>query len=139
MVPAVSTVPSLMNCDDMIFVDGFVSDSWPSQGSGGPINTGVRTIYINSQLNTRSYYYHIPSSYQSNKAVPLMLLFHGAAGAGNAPSAAEYVRNMWLPTAESQDFIIVAQVATGTQGGGWVPTNMESYFGKNNGRYKQSL
>ncbi|KAA3649537.1 MAG: hypothetical protein DWP95_02005, partial [Proteobacteria bacterium] len=72
----------------MIFVDGFVSESWPSQGNGGPVNTGQRTIYINGQLGDRDYYYHIPSSYQSGQAMPLMLLFHGAAGAGTAPASA---------------------------------------------------
>ena len=120
---AVHTMPSLMDCDDMIFVDGFVSDSWPSQGSGGSVNTGSRTIYINSQLQYRSYYYHIPSSYQGLKALPIMYLFHGAAGAGNAPWAAEYSRDLWQATAEAHQIIVVAQVATGQQGG-WIPSNM---------------
>ena len=120
---AVHTMPSLMDCDDMIFVDGFISDSWPSQGSGGPVNTGVRSIYINNQLGDRDYYYHIPSNYQSNKAIPLMLLFHGTAGAGNSPWAAEITRNLWQASAELNNFIIVAQVSTGQQGG-WLPGNM---------------
>ncbi len=120
---AVHTMPSLMDCEDMIFVDGFVSESWPSQGSGGPVNTGVRSIYINSQLGYRSYYYHIPSSYQSNQAIPVIFLLHGAAGAGNAPWAAEYSRDLWQTTAEAHNFIVVAQVATGQQGG-WIPGNM---------------
>lgn len=129
-VYAISTVPSLMRCDDMIFVDGFVSESWPSQGSGGPVSTGVRSIYINSQLGNRSYYYHIPSNYQSIKALPIMFLFHGAAGAGQAPGAAQAVRNLWLATAEANDLIIVAQVATGTQNGSWVPANIEIILDK---------
>ncbi|MCW8870535.1 MAG: hypothetical protein OQK49_07505 [Proteobacteria bacterium] len=120
---AVATMPSLMNCQDMIFVDGFVSDSQPSQGSGGPVNTGVRTIYINAQLGNQSYYYHIPASYQSNQALPIMLLFHGAAGAGQSSFAAEYSRNLWQATAEANNFIIVAQISTGQQGG-WIPNNM---------------
>lgn len=126
---AVRTMPSLMDCNDMIFVDGFVPESWPSQGSGGPVNTGVRTIYINSQLDYRSYYYHIPSSYQSNKAIPMMLLFHGAAGAGQSSVAAEYTRNLWQTTAEANNLIIVAQVATGQQGG-WIPGNMVTILNK---------
>lgn len=126
---AVGTMPSLMDCSDMIFVDGFVSESWPSQGSGGPVNTGVRTIFINSQLNQRSYYYHIPSSYQNNKAMPLMLLFHGAGGAGTAPSSAETSRDLWQATAEANHFIIVAQVATGQQGG-FIPANMVAILDK---------
>ncbi len=127
---AVHTMPSLMDCEDMIFVNGFVSDSWPSQGSGGPVNTGVRTIYINSQLQYRNYYYHIPSSYQGQKALPIMFLFHGAAGAGQAPGAAQDVRNLWLTTAETHGFIIVAQVATGTQYGSWEPANIGTIMDK---------
>ncbi len=120
----IATMPSLMDCDDMIFVDGFVSDSVPSNGSGGGVQTGSHTIYVNSQLGYQTFYYHIPSTYQAGKAMPLMMLFHGAAGAGNAPAAAEYLRNMWKNEAESNNFIIVAQVATGQQSGSWVPQNM---------------
>ncbi|MCX7546014.1 hypothetical protein [Marinicella gelatinilytica] len=120
---AISTVPSLMDCDDMIFVDGFVSESWPSNGSGGPVNTGFRSIYINSQLGNRTFYYHIPSSYQSGHAMPIMFLFHGAGGAGTAPAGAKYSRDMWLNESQASGFIIVAQVATGSQGG-WIQSNM---------------
>jgi len=120
----VATVPSLMACDDMIFVDGFVSESLPSAGSGGAVNTGTRTIYVNSQLGNQTYYYHIPSTYQATTAMPLMMLFHGQAGQGGAPGAAQYLRNLWKSEAESNNFIIVAQVATGPQSGSWVPSNM---------------
>lgn len=120
----VATVPSLMDCDDMIFVDGFVSESMPTNGSGGSVQTGSRTIYVNSSLGNQTFYYHIPSTYQAGKAIPIMMLFHGAAGAGNAPAAAEYLRDLWLNTAEANNFIIVAQVATGQQYGSWVHSNM---------------
>ncbi len=113
---ATASVPSLNQCPDMIFIDGVENNSSPSNGMGGSYpGAGMRTINGNN-----TYYYYIPNSYQPSQPIPLMVVWHGAAGAGNAPAAAENMRDFWQSEAELYGFIVVAQVATGSSGG-WVP------------------
>jgi len=115
-VNAAASVASLNQCPDMIFIDGFKDESIPSDGMGGSFPGSFQTtINVNN-----TYYYYIPSSYQTDQAMPLLVVWHGAAGAGNAVSAAIATRDYWVAEAESNHFIVVAQVATGASGG-WEP------------------
>jgi hypothetical protein len=115
-VTATGNVPSLNNCPDMIFIDGNENNSLPSNGFGGSY-PGAVTHTINSD---NTYYYYIPSSYQPNEPMPLMAVWHGAAGTGAAASAAMDMRDYWQSEAETFGFILVAQAATGATGG-WIP------------------
>ncbi len=122
-----ASVPSLNDCPDMIFIDGLQNDSLPSGGSGGMFpGASTRTIFVNSSLGVRTYYAYVPTTYQPSEPLPLMFLWHGAGGPGTAPAAAQSVRDLWESTAEEQRFIIVAQEATGTTGGGFIPANAEN-------------
>jgi len=113
---ATASVPSLNDCPDMIFIDGNENDSLPSNGSGGTF-PGALTRTINGD---NTFYYYIPSGYQVDKPIPIMTVWHGAAGAGNASNAAIDTRDYWQNTAEQFGFIVVAQAATGSTGG-WIP------------------
>jgi len=94
----------------------------PSGGSGGayPGNQS-RTVTV-SGLGSHTYYIYIPTTYNPANPMPIMYGFHGAGGTGTAPAAAQQVRNDWGSVAASNDFIVVAQAATGS-GGGWLANN----------------
>ncbi len=119
--PAHSTasVPSLNQCEDMVFIDGFQNDSSPSNGSGGmfPGNT-QRMVF-----GTFTYYIYVPSSYDPSTAMPVMYLWHGAAGAGQADNQAQAVRSLWDGVAEASGLIIVSQVGTSANGSWSLPTD----------------
>ncbi len=108
-----------------LFVDGFeaqaeVRHSEPTYGSGGDYpGAKMRTIVIGSQ--SRNYYLYVPSAYPSTDPLPVMLVLHGAGGPGTAPSAAANLRTHWAASAEAGGFIVVAPIASGSQGG-WVPS-----------------
>lgn len=57
----------------------------------------------------RSYYVHLPSSWDGKSPVPLMILLHG--GGGSAPQALEHYP--LLPVADKHGFILVAANGTG--------------------------
>ena len=127
-VGATVSVPSLNDCPDMIFIDGNEDNSLPSNGSGGLFPGSMSRVINVAGIGNQTYYYYIPSSYQSSEALPLMMLWHGAAGAGQAANQAQSMIDLWEDEAESQNFIIVAQVATGASGG-WVPGNDSQILG----------
>lgn len=108
-----------------LFVDGFEAQadlrySEPSHGSGGSYPGSVtRTVVTGTQ--SRSYYLYVPGVYPAGMPLPLMLVLHGAGGAGTAPAAAAGLRNAWAATAEAGGFIVAAPIASGAQGG-WVPS-----------------
>ncbi len=115
---ATATVSSLNHCDDMLFVNGLQDDSEPSNGMGGVFpGQQVRTV-----LSTHDYYIYVPTSYQPSEAMPIIAVWHGAAGAGASAAAAQDMRLYWQSLAEAEGFIVVAQASTGAQGG-WVPGN----------------
>jgi len=117
---ALPDIPSFMDCADIIYNSGFQNDSQPSNGTGGSFpGSFTRTIF--SQGQNRSYYISIPTNYDPQVATPLMIAWHGAGGAGTAPAAAQSMRNYWKPTADTNNFIVIAQAATGNSGG-WVPS-----------------
>lgn len=108
-----------------LFTDGFEAQaearhSEPTYGSGGDYpGAKMRTVIIGSQ--SRYYYLYVPTAYPSTDPLPVMLVLHGAGGAGTAPGAADDLRTDWATTAEAADFIVVAPIASGAQGG-WVPS-----------------
>lgn len=69
----------------------------------------------------RSVRLHVPSAIQPPRRAPLLIALHGAAGAGNAPPAAGFMRDAWSATADLGGFIVLAPISSGAQGG-WVPS-----------------
>lgn len=116
-VLATASVPSLNLCPDMIFIDGLQNDSSPSNGVGGSFPGNFqRSVFVNANLGTHEYFLYIPGSYDPAKAMPMLIGWHGVAGAGNAAGQAQAVRSLWSSAAETYGFIVVAQVATGSVG-----------------------
>ena len=115
---ALPDIPSLNDCDDIVFHSGFQNDSWPSDGSGGSYpGSFTRSITVNGQA--KNYHISIPPNYDPSRATPLLFSWHGAAGAGTAPSNAIDTRNFWKPFADTHNLIIVAQEGNGASGGGF--------------------
>lgn len=106
--------------NDTIFSATFQTVSQPSGGKRGAY-PGAFNRHVTYNGNHYTYYISIPPSYTPNNPMPLLFTWHGAAGAGTAPSNAKAMRDFWRPTADANDFIVVAQAATGELGGGWVP------------------
>lgn len=121
---SMQTLSFAQSCNpDILFKANFQkSDSQPSNGNRG-IYPGAfnRTVIYNGKIMT--YYVSIPPNYHPNIATPLLITWHGAAGAGTAPANAKAMRDFWKPTADANNFIVVAQAATGELGGGWVPSD----------------
>lgn len=117
---ALPDIPSFMDCEDIIYNSGFQNDSQPSNGSGGSYpGSFTRTVFAQSQ--NRNYYISIPLNYNPLIATPLLFTWHGAGGAGTAPTYAIAHRNFWKPTGDLNNFIVIAQESTGVSGG-WVPS-----------------
>ncbi|MCX7557475.1 hypothetical protein OS187_11735 [Xanthomonadaceae bacterium JHOS43] len=108
-----------------LFFDGFETGDGvyrePSEGSGGAF-PGAQTRSVTVAGQARSYYLYIPNGYPFADAVPLLMVLHGAGGAGTAPAAASGLRDVWSGTAQAGQFIVVAPVASGASGG-WVPAS----------------
>lgn len=94
----------------------------PTGGSGGAYPGNQSRNVTVSGLGTQTYYLYIPTTYTPGTAMPVMFAFHGAGGTGTAPAAAQAARNDWGSVAASNDFIVIAQAATGS-GGGWLAGN----------------
>ncbi len=110
---------------DAIFVAGFESGETAiahdsSVGSGGSFPGNVtRTIVSNG--NNRTFYLHLPTAYAPSHPWPLLLVLHGESGSpASAPAAAQQVRSDWSSWADSQGFVVLAAVSTGSLGG-WNP------------------
>ncbi len=107
-----------------LFSDGFEMGgdarySEPSGGGGGAYpGAQTRSVFVGGQW--RDYYLHVPTGYPFPEPVPLLMVLHGAGGAGTAPSAAQSLRTAWATTADAGKFIVAAPVASGASGG-WVP------------------
>lgn len=61
---------------------------------------------------------HVPASYDPQRAWPLVVALHGAAA--SPPNAASLIRGLWQPTAELEGALVLAPIATGSNGG-WSP------------------
>ncbi len=106
--------------NDVLFKADFQTVSEPSGGKRGAY-PGAFNRHVTYNGKTYTYYVSIPPNYNPNNPMPLLFTWHGAAGAGTAPSNAKAMRDFWRPTGDINDFIVVAQAATGELGGGWVP------------------
>ena len=115
---ALPDIPSFADCPDIIHNAGFQQQSQPSSGVGGNY-PGAYTNQITVNNTARTYYSYIPSQYSPNKAWPLLMVLHGAASPGQTAQAALFMRNFWQATAEQYQMIVVAPVASGSQG--WIP------------------
>jgi poly(3-hydroxybutyrate) depolymerase len=125
---AATTVPLpdwICGSGDTVFRSGFEADQAiphdPSDGSGGAYpGNQTRTIAVPG-IGNRSFYLRLPPDYTPTRSWPLLLALHGATGsATTAPAAAQQVRTDWSGWADSRGFIVLAAVATGSQGG-WNP------------------
>ena len=85
----------------------------------------LRNTFI-AGVGNQSYYIYVPYSYTSNQPTALLIALHGAAGPGNAPVAAQSVRNSWAQIAENERVIVIAQIATGPTSGSWIPFTAEA-------------
>lgn len=114
----------MANCNDVLFKSTFQETTYittnPSNGNRGAY-PGVfnRSVVYNGKIYT--YYVVIPNNYHPRVATPLVISWHGAAGAGTSASNAKATRDFWQTTADANGFIMVAQTSTGQTGGGWVP------------------
>jgi polyhydroxybutyrate depolymerase len=112
-------------CDGgRVFSQGFepAVPSDPSAGSGGAFpGDQTRAVFVQATGSTRSYYLHVPDGYSPDRAHPVLLVLHGAAGsqAGVAP-AAQAMRALFTPTSQDGGVLVAALPAAGAQGG-WVP------------------
>lgn len=110
-----------------LFSDGFevggdARYGEPSGGSGGAYpGEQTRSVFVGGQW--RDYYLHVPGGYPFAEPVPLLMVLHGAGGAGTAPWAAQSLRTDWAATADAGKFIVAAPVGSGPTGGGWVQAN----------------
>lgn len=114
--------PSIsQNCNpDLVFKANFQQSSNPSNGNRGPYPGAFnRTVVYNGTIHT--YYVAIPNNYHPRVASPMVISWHGAAGAGTSAVNAKATRDFWQFAANANGFIIVAQTSTGQSAGGWVP------------------
>lgn len=72
-------------------------------------------------IGPRSFRIHAPTTLQPPRRAALLVTLHGAAGPGNAPAAAEFMRDAWSSESEAAAFVVLAPVASGSQGG-WLPS-----------------
>ncbi|MET0226417.1 MAG: hypothetical protein ABW187_08265 [Dokdonella sp.] len=126
---AASTVPLpswvCASGGDIVFRSGFeLSDAFPhdpSNGSGGAYPGNQTRVITVPNVGNRAFYLRLPPDYTPARSWPLLLALHGATGsAATAPAAAQTVRSDWSTWSDSRGFIVLAPVATGTQGG-WDP------------------
>jgi len=93
----------------------------PSNGSGGPYPGDVTRVISVPGVGNRTFYLHLPPGYAPTRSWPILMALHGAPGsASQAPLAAQQVRSDWSGWADAHGFIVLAPVATGSQGG-WNP------------------
>ncbi len=97
--------------------------------SVGHAQTGQSlTLQLTDTSNGSAYQYHlyVPQSVlqADQDLAPLLLVYHGTAGPGNAHQSAIATRNFWRDIADRNGFAVAAQIGTGSQGG-WIPAVAE--------------
>jgi poly(3-hydroxybutyrate) depolymerase len=125
---AATTVPLpgwLCGSGDTVFRSGFEASEVlphdPSNGSGGAYPGNQTRVITVPNVGNRTFYLRLPPDYTPSRSWPLLLALHGATGSfATAPAAAQQVRSGWSGWADGSGFIVLAPVATGTQGG-WNP------------------
>ena len=116
--------PWMCTIGDTVFRADFDADEviphQPSNGTGGAYpGNQTRTISV-PNYGTHTFYLRLPPDYSPNRAWPILLALHGDAGPGAAPQAAMQVRSDWSNWSDPRGFIVLAPVASGSQGG-WQP------------------
>ncbi len=102
-----------------VFAGGF-EPQWVAQssaGSGGSDGAVFRNAPRPGQAPV-GYYAYVPTV--RPHPAPAIVVMHGAAGAGNAPLAAQQTRDDWIALAQTAGVIVIAPIASGAQGG-WNP------------------
>ncbi len=127
--PAATTVPLpswICESGDTVFRSGFEAGETtiphdPSNGIGGAYPGNQTRVITVPNVGNRTFYLRLPPDYTPSRSWPLLLALHGATGSfATAPAAAQQVRTDWSGWADAGGFIVLAPVATGTQGG-WNP------------------
>lgn len=127
---AASTVPlpvwmCAAGSSDIVFLSGFeigeAVPHAPSNGSGGLYPGDESRGITVPGYGVHLLYLYVPLDYTPARSWPLMLALHGTAGySGLAPAAARQVRDDWSSVANSGGFVVLAPVASGTDGS-WEP------------------
>jgi poly(3-hydroxybutyrate) depolymerase len=125
---AATTVPLpgwICGSTDTVFRSGFETAEMiphdPSNGSGGAYPGNQTRVITVPNVGNRTFYLRLPPNYTPSRSWPLLLALHGATGSfATAPAAAQQVRTDWSGWSDGSGFIVLAPVATGTQGG-WNP------------------
>ena len=97
-VSVVAIVATLLACDAVR-----VARSDTGQPPGNSVTTGLRTITLEVQRNTREYMVYVPESYRTGDPWPVVVVFHG--GGGNAESMLRTTG--WDEEAEGERFLAV--------------------------------
>lgn len=112
---------------DAIHVHGFETQaarySEPSGGSGGEFPGALSRTVSAIGVGLKPYHLYVPTSYSPSRPMPLVLALHGTGGPNTAPLGATTARDNWAIKAESGQFIVIAAIASGSQGGWAVPPN----------------
>jgi poly(3-hydroxybutyrate) depolymerase len=101
-----------------IFAEGFEPQPWQPISSGGDGGASGAIQRTTPGPASVTYWMQAPTSRQTPAA--LVIVLHGAGGAGTAPANAMATRDAWSALAQSEGFIVAAPIASGSQGG-WVP------------------
>jgi poly(3-hydroxybutyrate) depolymerase len=110
---------------DAIFVDGYESGqtappSNPSNGSGGALGSGTRSVHIvGLGTGTQTYSLYVPTNYTPSRAWPLLLVLHGVAPYPDTYAA--MTRDDWSGVAATGGFIVAAPTAHDQVSVGGVP------------------
>jgi len=117
---------------DAIFISGFGMENAvphdPSKGTGGQAPGMKNRMVSLSGFGSHNYYLYTPTNYSASHAWPLLLVLHGAAGSpAGADMAAQALLQDWSGLAELHQFIVVAPVASGSQGGWIAPFSAADY------------
>ena len=113
---------------DAIFQSGFEAQAAiphaPSNGSGGAFpGDRTRSVAV-SGVGNRVYYLHLPPAYTPARAVPVILVLHGASGSvSDSPAAAQQVRADWSALADAAGLAVIAVVGNQEQGGWGAPAD----------------
>ena len=116
--------PWMCTRGDTVFRADFDADGviphQPSNGTGGTFPGDVtRTISVPGH-GTHTFYLRLPPDYSPGRSWPLLLALHGDGGPGQATQSALQVRSDWSNWSDPRGFIVLAPVASGSQGG-WQP------------------
>jgi hypothetical protein len=100
---------------DAIYVSGFETGEIavphaPSNGGGGALGSGTRSLHIANLGNgTQPYYLYVPANYKPNRTWPFLLALHGVSPYPD--TYAQTTRDDWVAAASANGFIVAAPIA----------------------------